>query len=155
MKALLLEDDTEQFDVVSNALRQELPHIKIQRISTESAFRRELEAVYLNPPHVFVIDVMLRWTDPSAEYEPMPPEIRADSGHYRAGFRCAQMLAESKSTSNVPVIIYSVIDEGDLKAEIERLGLNLPNLRFIRKQSYVSNLAEEIKAVLSNNHRRR
>ena len=152
MKALLLEDDTEQFEDVSNALRKEFQQIEIQRISTESAFRRELEAVYLNPPDIIVIDVMLRWTDASFKYVPMPPEIRADNGHYRAGFRCAQMLAYDERTSKVPLIIYSVIDEGDLQAEMAKLGLNL---RFIRKESYISNLAEEIKSALGNNRRRR
>jgi hypothetical protein len=45
----------------------------------------------------------------------------------------------------LPVIIYSVLDRGDVESNIRQLGLKH---RFVRKEMYVTNLAAEIKAAL-------
>lgn len=151
MKALLLEDDTEQFVAVSKRLAEAFSGIQIQRISTESEFGRTFEKIASNPPDVIIVDVMLRWCDASSEYIPMPPEIRADNGHYRAGFRCALHLANDPRTCTIPIFIYSVLDQTDVQPRIEELGISL---RFVRKESYINNLAAEIESIFHNSRRR-
>jgi hypothetical protein len=88
---------------------------------------------------------MLRWGNADASFELAPPEIRADGGLFRAGFRCAAMLVANPRTRDLPVIIYSVLDRGDVESNIRQLGLKH---RFVRKEMYVTNLAAEIKAAL-------
>src|SRR5437867_1632814 len=137
MRALLVEDDTVQFEYVRDKLKPSFPGLEIVRICTESEFRKKFEKIASDPPDIAVVDVMLRWTDATSEYVPTPPEIRADNGHYRAGFRCAAMLAGDERTRDIPVIIYSVLDEDDVQANVRRVG---PTHSFIRKEGYIGNL---------------
>jgi CheY-like chemotaxis protein len=145
MRALLVEDDSVQFEYVQEKLSAAFPGLEITAICTESDFRRKFDAVATYPPDIAVVDVMLRWTDASADYVSCPTEVRADKGHYRAGFRCAAMLAADPRTRDVPVIIYSVLDQDDVQAQVEQLG---QKHRFIRKETYIGNLAAEIRAAL-------
>jgi DNA-binding response OmpR family regulator len=145
MRALVVEDDTVQFEYVQEKLMAAFVGLDIVRVSTECEFRSKFEAIAANPPDVAVIDVMLRWTDATADYVARPAEVRVDNGHYRAGFRCAAMLAANANTRDVPVIIYSVLDVDDVQAQIRQLG---PKHYFIRKESYIGNLTAQIRAVL-------
>jgi len=139
MRALLLEDDTVQFEEVRDQLIAHFRGIEIQRFSTESEFRRKFEEIALNPPDVVVIDVMLRWTDAGSEYLPMPLEIRADHGHFRAGIRCATMLATDPRTCEVPTIICSVLERADVPP--------LPvGVVYVHKESSAENLIRSIRS---------
>jgi hypothetical protein len=114
MRVVILEDDSEQFDAVTEKLRDAFPGLVIDHVRTEYEFRCGFGSLKANPPDALIVDVMLRWTDASTDYQPMPPEIRADHGHFRAGLRCAAMMATDERTRDVPVVVYSVLDRADL-----------------------------------------
>jgi DNA-binding NarL/FixJ family response regulator len=144
-RQLPIEDQTNQFNSVRDKLKAAFPGLLIERISKEHEFRENFEQIASDRPDIVVVDVMLPWTDTSDGYVPAPAEIRADGGHYFAGFRCAKLLGADERTRDLVVIIYTVVDQDDVESRIRELR---PNHRFVRKDEHVRNLIAEIKAAL-------
>lgn len=142
MRMLILEDDSDQFEFVSEQLRNLVPKPEIRRISREAEFRSKFEEIASNSPDVAIIDVMLPWSDQD-RLEIMPKEIKDDGGHFRAGFRCARALLQDHRTRNVKLFLYSVLDRGDVQNQLEAMEANC---RFIRKEEDLSNLIRELKS---------
>lgn len=114
LKILMVEDDPVQIEVMEEALRRGLKEARIDLIRTEHEFCSRLEKIAANPPDVAVIDVMLRWTDPSPDLPKPPPEVVA-GGHYKAGVRCQALLGSRPDTRKIPVILYTVLEQDDFK----------------------------------------
>jgi CheY-like chemotaxis protein len=131
VRILLVEDDHLQADLIRDVLIERWPHSRVDLISTESEFRRSLDSLRENQPDIAIIDVMLRWENPRLDLAPTPKEILA-SGCFRAGFRCAELLLAEPETEEVPVLLYSVLERGELGAEIADLP---PNVHFLSKHS--------------------
>ena len=108
MKLLIVEDDSIQAEYIETELKQLMPYIKTKRISTESKFYDFLEEIDKNKPDIILMDIMLRWTDPTRNMPEMPENVK-DEGFHLAGSRCEKKLRETKGGENIPVIIYSVI----------------------------------------------
>jgi len=145
MKILIVEDDKLQFDFINNAFSRIWAPDKpeIDRISTESDFRKKFHEIAVTNPDLIIMDVMVRWADPSPNIPVPPPEI-VEQGFYRAGLRCVKMLAENEMTKNIPVIIYSVLDKSDMEDEIP----NLPNVKYLDKDFDPENLKKAISSIL-------
>jgi CheY-like chemotaxis protein len=95
-------------------------------IATESEFRDSLDRIADDPPALVIMDVMLRWCDPSPEMPPQPDDVRA-AGFSRAGVRCSQLLRANSMTRGIPVVVFTVLDAN---------GLSLPpDCTFISKAS--------------------
>ena len=62
------EDDPEDEYAVSEAIEGRF-QVKPEVIRTESGFFTALEDISANPPDIIVLDVMLRWTDPSPDQQ--------------------------------------------------------------------------------------
>jgi hypothetical protein len=75
---------------------------------------------------------MLPWTDPSPTIEAPPAEI-LEQGFYRAGVRCAKLLAKNEKTKDIPIILYTVLEPADLEEELKELDLG--RVVHIRKDS--------------------
>jgi len=141
MTIFLVEDDYLQADWICQKLREGIPDADVRLIPTEADFRSHLDQIASQQPDVVVMDVMLRWADPRPELE-FPPRDVQEEGFYRAGLRCQRMLAEDSRTSQVPVILYTVLERTDLFRELP----NLPQyVQYLAKQSDVSSLIEKIK----------
>ena len=112
LRVLLLEDDHLQRGAITNALEAELK-ADVQAKSTESEFHRDFEQIATNPPQVAVLDVMVRWANPTRDAESEPIEIPKTPEI--AGLRCAQLLRNDPRTQSVRVIVYSVLGEEDIK----------------------------------------
>lgn len=117
MSILVVEDDDIQADLILPNLKRAFRQDTIDLIRTEYEFRDHLDKIRKNPPDVIVIDIMLRWTDPSEDMPPRPEEVRRE-GPNRAGFRCKKILAEEEGTKHIPVILYTVLADGDIEHEL-------------------------------------
>ena len=132
MRILLVEDDIIQSDLICDALGQEFHGGEVKLIKTEHEFRSWLDDITGRVPDIVIIDVMLRWTDPSPDQPPSPDDVR-EEGHYRAGFRCRKLLSEHVATKDVPVILYTVLDHADISHELQDISMG--EVQYLRKES--------------------
>jgi CheY-like chemotaxis protein len=122
MRVLIVEDDYLQAQWLADKIAEQFSHVNISFISTEFELRKRFGSLRTEPPDIILLDVMLRWTDPSPEMEPAPPEVR-EGGYFRAGLRCEQLISQAFETQEIPVILYTVLEEKDLtQLEITTLG---------------------------------
>lgn len=131
MYVVLVEDDHLQAEWVEARLAEAFEGLDIVRISTESAFYAWLAGVGDDRPRVFIIDVMLRWADPGPGMKERPPEVKKN-GFYRAGLRCQESIARNDKVSDIPVILYTVLEHLDLE---EKLRRKHPYVTYLRKDS--------------------
>jgi hypothetical protein len=128
MNICLVEDDYLQADWISAQISKRFKTANVQIIKTEQKFRAEFQKLVQSPPAVFVIDVMLRWTDPSPTMESPPKDVQVN-GFYRAGVRCAKMLAANPKTKKSRVILFTVLEKTDLEDDLKTLGKGLVHIR--------------------------
>jgi CheY-like chemotaxis protein len=142
MRILLVEDDIIQSDFICDALEQEFPGGEVELIKTEQEFRSRLDNIAKRTPDVVIMDVMLRWTDPSPDQVPSPEDVR-EEGHYRAGFRCRKLLSERGQTKDVPVILYTVLDHADISHELQDISIG--EVQYLRKESSAGPLLRSVR----------
>lgn len=144
MYILVVEDDYLQANLICEKLTSEF-HADVKRISTELEFRLSLNEFEENPPDVIVMDVMLRWTDPSPEIKIPPREVRKE-GFYRAGIRCTKILAERDATKHIPVILYTILEHTDLEKQLTDLS-TVMDVIHLRKESEDDRLVDSIRGL--------
>jgi CheY-like chemotaxis protein len=129
MYILIVEDDKLQFETICKSLAESRAYGKraVKRIVTELEFRDTFEKIANDNPLFIVMDVMLKWT--TKERLVLPPKEIEEKGFYRAGLRCEKMLAEDSRTKHIPIIIYSVLGQDDLKGDYEPR----PQVRYVDK----------------------
>ncbi len=139
MKILLVEDDHLQAEEIRHALSEVIPDTTFERVDSEYGFRCLVDDINAPPPDVVIMDVMLRWTHPSAEMPEQPEDVAAEK-HYRAGFRCLKYLGEKRPAWRINVILFTVLEHFDIQNDLETLPANVTYLRkegnydpFIRK----------------------
>src|SRR5258708_17771330 len=130
MYFLIVEDDKLQFSFIENGIRQgrHFSKSRVERIATEYEFIEKLENIATEKPDVILLDIMLRWTDPTPNMTLPPPDI-AEEGFFRAGVRCEQRLAADPRTRDIPVIVYSILEKKDFEGEIRPR----PEVRYLEK----------------------
>lgn len=122
MKIVLLEDDYLQAEAIREDISREIPDAELVENSTEQEFQERLDNFKKNPPDVVILDVMVRWTDPSEQAKRAPANVGSE-GFMRAGLRCAKQIRELGN--GIPVILYTILDPIDLKEEMSGLDLEL------------------------------
>jgi len=120
---VIVEDDHLQEAPLQDYLTGTITDAQIETISTELEFRTRLHVLRKHIPDLVVMDVMLRWTFPAPDAV-APPEDVASSGYYRAGLRCARLLADDPQLCGVPVILYTILERSDLERDGEALPKN-------------------------------
>jgi CheY-like chemotaxis protein len=145
-RILIVEDDHQQVELIEKALHKEPQFAgsdtKIQRISTERQFVDGFNEISSNPPHVILMDVMLRWDDPSPDFQ-LP---KGYEGFHRAGLRNTEILAKDQRTRNIPVILYTLLTEENLKGIPER-----PNVFYLSKVSTLEPMVQLVRSVITEN----
>ena len=139
LRVLLLEDDHLQRKDVQQALEKGLG-AAVETKTTESEFRRDFEEIASNPPDVAVLDVMVRWANPSRDMPAAPQEVTDNPE--KAGIRCARELRDDARTKAVKVILYSVLgneDMGDEPLPDDVIG--------VVKETDFANLLEKVKEI--------
>jgi CheY-like chemotaxis protein len=140
MHILIVEDDKIQLELLIRGLNEVFSTPRITSFRTEKEFRGALETIAMNPPDVIILDIMLKWTEPSRDQEPAPPDVIAGK-FYRAGFRCQELLQRGDKTRNVPVILYTVVGLDEYLSERATLP---SNVRILQKEAKLDNLLSVI-----------
>lgn len=155
IRILLVEDDHLQRETIRAELMK-IPRVEVDVIGTERSFRRSLESIRTDPPDFIVLDVGLVWDHFSDDWEVPPPDVKK-TGFKFAGLRCEKRLREHPSTSDIPVLLYTVWDLDELDVtpeEQERLALmhlaKDDNLEPLRKE-----VARRIDALANGNEQER
>jgi CheY-like chemotaxis protein len=146
VRVLVVEDDHVQAEQARAALESAFPAIEVQRLATESQFYERLDAIRQSPPDLFLLDVMLRWADPSPEMPPAPADVRR-AGFYTAGVRCLSLLLDHPSTRHVPVILWTVLDQGDLAEPLGALDPP-PHVVHVRKAEGEVRLVQQVRQLM-------
>jgi CheY-like chemotaxis protein len=142
MRIVLVEDDHLQAARISDALERNFSNVRVERCSTESSFRDELERLGDDPPDLIVLDVMLRWADPAPDMPARPDDVR-QNGYARAGLRCKTLLARDERTQDIPTVFYTVLDEIDLGEEARET-----QPAYLRKEAEPDQLIEIVRRLL-------
>jgi len=141
---LIVEDDHQQVELIEKALNKEPQFANgganIKRLSTERQFVEGFNDIVSNPPHVILMDVMLRWDDPTPDFQ-LPTGYQ---GFYRAGLRNTEILANDQRTRNIPVILYTLLSEDNLKDIPER-----PNIFYLPKDSTLEPMVQLVRSVIT------
>lgn len=145
MDILIVEDDHLQHTPIYNSLVQAFPGAKVKQISTESGFRSFFDADEGELPKLVVLDVMLRWANPSEDM-PVPPQEVIDEGYYRAGFRCEKILAQQEKTKAIPVILYTGLNRDVLKNDLK--NVRPKRTEYLRKEPDHEELIQLIRKLI-------
>jgi len=141
---LVVEDDHLQEGPLQDALAVAFADAQVRTASTEEEFRTALPELRAAPPDLIVLDVMLRWADPRPDPTPPPADVVA-GGYYRAGLRCARLLAADERLAGVPVILYTILELDDLERDGQRLP---PNATYVGKTADLDALVRHIRTRL-------
>ena len=110
-------------------------------VETEEKFRRNLPIYALRPPRIFILAIIVRWTDPDhVDKNPVPEEVRI-RGFHEAGFRCYRETLNWDSLTRVPVIFYEELDLEDVQPHLDTLQI-LPHVRYLERDDSVLPLLE-------------
>ena len=136
MRIIVVEDDNIEADSLVNGLKEKL-NADVSVIHTEREFVGTLGSIAEHPPDLIVLDVMLRWTDPTPDLkiEDIPADVLRD-GFYSAGVRCVKRLEADNRTKGIPVVFYTTL---------ERNEFGLP-ITHITKGEEIDSLAQAIRS---------
>lgn len=145
MYIFIVEDDPVQFDFIEKSLieEDEFSNLRIKRAPTEQAFRGMMNDFEKDKPDVILMDVMIRWTDPSPDMPEAPEEVVRD-GFYRAGIRCIELLKNNPRTEDIPILVHSVLDKENLEEHLD----GFPNVFHIEKTFDPRALARAIRSIV-------
>jgi DNA-binding response OmpR family regulator len=141
MRIVIAEDDRIQADQYVGDLSEAFREAAFILFRTEKEFRDGLESIAMHPPDIVILDIMLRWTDPSLDHHAAPPDVKAGKFHH-AGFRCLELLRRGDKTREVPVILYTVVDSAEFKPEVSTLP---SNVRMLPKMKTLYNVIAAIR----------
>lgn len=141
---IIVEDDHLQEGPLQEHLSSAISDADIEAICTELDFRLRLPALRRRPPDLVLMDVMLRWTFPAPDALPPPADVATD-GYYRAGLRCARLLADDPALAGVPVILYTILERSDLERDGESLP---PNSTYVGKHTDRDVLGRKVRDLL-------
>jgi hypothetical protein len=141
---VVVEDDHLQEGPLQDTLLAAFRDASVVAFSTEEEFRSALPGLRRERPDLVVMDVMLRWADPRPDPPVPPPEV-VSGGYYRAGLRCARLLAADDVLHEVPVILYTILELSDLERDDQQLP---PNTTYVGKTADLDVLIRHIRARL-------
>ena len=126
---VVVEEVYSEAEEIIQALKKNFPKRKVRLIEHEAGFRANLDRLAAEPPALIVLDVMLRWEKTRPNRTPRPVDVAAE-GYRRAGIRCQRLLAARPETEHVPVILFTQLQEEDLKDSLT----SAPNhIRYLAK----------------------
>jgi hypothetical protein len=123
MNIVSLEDDEPFWDLLNETLESEFRDIHLHWIHTESQFIEQIPDFIKNPPDLFLLDVMVKWADASAEM-PTPPKAVEAGKYFRAGIRCRMRLLDHPKTKFIPVVLFTVLEQEDMEQVVKNLPEN-------------------------------
>lgn len=134
MEVVILEDNRLQAEYLVENL--EKIGVNPRLIETEFEFREQLESFVASPPEVFILDAMVRWTNPSRNM-PLPPKDVISNNYHRAGVRLLELIRDAGVQSDV--ILYTVLAKEDLNIS------ELENVYYVAKDADPSGMLSILK----------
>ena len=116
MRVLLIEDDSIQAKRLASVIQKKFG-VAVDRIATELEFQQKLPEIQDGFYAVALVDMMLRWTDPSPDMVPPPQEV-INEGFFYGGLRCRKALL----AKNIESIIFTVFGS-DTLPELKNEGI--------------------------------
>jgi predicted nucleotide-binding protein len=143
MRIVIVEDDFLQAEWVLSALDDQIGDIAVERITSEYGFRCRFEELTAACPELFIMDIMLPWSEPEGSDVPQPPDVKR-GGAFHAGLRCARMLTQDPRTRGCYIVLHSVLERSEIEGEIKSLG---PKVKFLQKGTDQAGLARLVRFV--------
>jgi CheY-like chemotaxis protein len=147
IEILSVEDDPLQAEWIRQTIESGVSGSKVIHMSTESEFIARFPGIVSTPPKLILMDVMLRWADPSPNIPGRPADVK-EGGMRRAGLRCCTRLAAEPKTRGIPVILYTVLQNSELKELEKELDMVPPNLLYVQKDSNPGELLKKIRRLV-------
>jgi|ERR1022692_346492 CheY-like chemotaxis protein len=144
IEILSLEDDPLQAEWIRQTIESGVAGSKVNHVGTESEFVARFPGIVAAPPTLILMDVMLRWADPSPNIPERPADVKK-GGMRRAGLRCCTRLAANPKTRVIPVILYTVLQSSELTELEKELDMVPPNLLYVQKDSNPAELLKNIR----------
>jgi hypothetical protein len=133
---VIIEDDVLTAGQMETAIRA--LGFDVWRIPTESEFYFKFDEIAAERrPAAIVIDVMLRWADPSDHIPPKPAHYEQTKGYRRAGLRCRTRIQGDERTAGIPVLIFTVLDQESLD--------DVPDGQYLQKGNGYERLLEWVR----------
>lgn len=128
MRIVIVEDDHIEACELKEFFEKKVG-AKVVLIATESEFVDRLDQIAAMQPSIVIMDVMLRWADPTPDLDEraIPADV-VEEGFYTAGIRCMKRLQSRAETRKIPVILYSALDQSDLEYEVHTKDVNYEKL---------------------------
>jgi len=139
MKVLIIEDDSIQAAHLEALIRSGFSAVSVDRVATELEFRTRLPGIAQGSYKVALVDMMLRWTDPSPDMEP-PDQDAIKEGFFVGGLRCRKALLEK----GIPRIIFTVLNQENLPQEYRGQEID-----FVQKGPSYEPILKKLKGYLS------
>lgn len=149
MNVLIVEDDYYQAQWIEQKILETFKDSRCKIIRTEREFREFIAEREGFDPDIIILDVILPWTMPDQTVDPPPREVKIN-GRRRAGMRCQQLLAADPETQRIPVVLYTVLEEEDLKEPLSNLEHKAHNVIYLSKQSDPKPLIETISRLMQS-----
>lgn len=149
MRIVSLEDDEPFWTLLKDALEDAFPRPNLDWIHTESEFYNNFRKFVVDPPDIFLIDIMVKWADP-IENMATPPQEVVEQGYYRAGLRCRKLLLENSATKLIPVILFTVLERSDIENVVHEFPANTT---FVGKSGDFRELITAIKELATHSRR--
>jgi CheY-like chemotaxis protein len=126
----VVEDDYLEAEFTLGLLQETFgDSVETEHIATHHAFLTKFEEIAKRQPACIILDVMLPWTDTEVTDQPSTLD-----SFMTAGVQCRNKLRVDGRTTNIPVLVYTVLDRGDLQGLPEGttyLRKDAPNHRLI------------------------
>jgi CheY-like chemotaxis protein len=138
VKVLIIEDDSIQATRLESLIQSHFSGVSVDKVATELEFRKRLPGIADGAYKVALVDMMLRWTDPSPDMEP-PAEDVIEEGFFVGGLRCRRALL----AKNIPSIVFTVLNSENLPKEYQDKGID-----FIQKGPSFQPILDKLKGYL-------
>lgn len=122
LRVLIVEDNYSDYLTLKGEMERRLPNVEFERISTEWQFLQKFEGIAQAPPHVIVVDMMLRWRE---AHELLPDETSPKDDFRGAGLRVLERLSTDNRTESVPVLLCSNVLQEHLRTQISATHRNV------------------------------
>lgn len=123
---VLVEDNPDWLELCCDRLKKELSRDPVV-IGSESDFIENMPEFEKHPPQLFIIDVMVPWSEPRPDIPEASEEVKRN-GFFKAGFRCQKRLAENENLRNAPIIFWTILSDKDVLRALRTYPLNVSHV---------------------------
>lgn len=144
MKVVLIEDNEHHAQQVQECLQTTFQDAAVSLLRTEHEVMENIEKIAGGRTDVIILDIILPWCRIGPNMPPLP-ECYEIGGPYRAGIRCLKTFLAHPAIRDIPIIVHSVVDTGQLSDIPDDLP---PTVLFLGKPLEPERMAETIESFL-------